>query len=341
MTSSACWLVLAISSTLSPMNLEVPVVPVAVWGEVGSEPGRLLHPRGIAVSRDGDVFIADQGNHRVQQFRPDGTFLRAMGSWGGEVVEPPGTGKFANGPWSVMVDREGNVWAGDGGFRIWGFIQRFNAEGAATGGWGLSGGRGCNGFDFVTTIVEGRSGLIYLQDSNRSHLHRSGYGPPNPDDPYFCPFFEYSSTGILRSDGFALAGRDDEIVFIADAERDQIRRYEFGVHQVTFGGRGSEPGQFEGVGPIASDHKNVLYAIDLGNHRVQAFSVGGSFLFEWGRFGTAPGEFDFTRGGGLFVDEAGSVWVVETASHRVQKFATRFTATGATSWGGIKSKYRY
>jgi sugar lactone lactonase YvrE len=91
---------------------------------------------------------------------------------------------------------------------------------------------------------------------------------------------------------------------------------------------------------MASDHKELLYVMDEVNHRVQAFTRGGRYLFEWGRRGSAPGEFECDGGCGMTVDESGYVWVADAGNHRVQKFATRFTPTAPRTWGEIKARYR-
>jgi len=41
----------------------------AVWGSQGSEPGQFLDPTGIATDGNGNVYVADIGNGRVQTFR--------------------------------------------------------------------------------------------------------------------------------------------------------------------------------------------------------------------------------------------------------------------------------
>lgn len=38
--------------------------------------------RGVAVDDQGYICVADSGNNRIQIFHPDGSFLRAFGSWG-------------------------------------------------------------------------------------------------------------------------------------------------------------------------------------------------------------------------------------------------------------------
>ena len=56
------------------------------WGETGHEPGQLFQPTGIAVAADETVFVADTGNHRIEAFDADGTFLWTFGESG----EAPG-----------------------------------------------------------------------------------------------------------------------------------------------------------------------------------------------------------------------------------------------------------
>ena len=48
------------------------------WGEPGSEPGQFNTPHSIAVDAQGNVYVADRGNRRIQVFDGDGKFLRQM-----------------------------------------------------------------------------------------------------------------------------------------------------------------------------------------------------------------------------------------------------------------------
>lgn len=71
------------------------------------EPGRFYGPRGVAVS-DGEIFVTDTGNERVQVFASDGTFLRTFGGYGdapGKLIEPVG----------IAIGADGNVWVADSG----------------------------------------------------------------------------------------------------------------------------------------------------------------------------------------------------------------------------------
>ena len=50
----------------------------ALWGEQGSQPGKLLNVGAVATVSDGTVVLADWGNKRLQRFIDNGTFLSAI-----------------------------------------------------------------------------------------------------------------------------------------------------------------------------------------------------------------------------------------------------------------------
>ena len=51
---------------------------VKSWGEPGSGPGQFNTPHSIAVDNQGNVYVADRGNARIQVFDGDGNFLRQI-----------------------------------------------------------------------------------------------------------------------------------------------------------------------------------------------------------------------------------------------------------------------
>ena len=40
------------------------------WGIRGSGDGEFIQPQGLAIDSYGDVYVSDQGNHRILVFKP-------------------------------------------------------------------------------------------------------------------------------------------------------------------------------------------------------------------------------------------------------------------------------
>jgi DNA-binding beta-propeller fold protein YncE len=61
-------------------------------GRLGSGRGEFNKPTDVAIDRNGNVFVVDSGNDRIQKFGPDGSFLQEWGKFGrrrgGELKNP-------------------------------------------------------------------------------------------------------------------------------------------------------------------------------------------------------------------------------------------------------------
>ncbi len=90
------------------------------WGEPGSGPGQFHVPHGIAVDRQGNVFVADRENSRIQIFSPNGEFLR---EWT-DIARPC----------QVAFDAAGNLFVAELGFRAGMWPGTFPPSPDATGG---------------------------------------------------------------------------------------------------------------------------------------------------------------------------------------------------------------
>ncbi|HUF01855.1 MAG TPA: 6-bladed beta-propeller [Gaiellaceae bacterium] len=79
---------------------------VGKWGKDGSGNSQFNNPNGIAVSKAGNVYVADTDNNRVQVFSKSGAYLRKWGSNG------PGNGQFKVAE-DVEIAPDGTVWVAD------------------------------------------------------------------------------------------------------------------------------------------------------------------------------------------------------------------------------------
>ncbi len=94
-------------------------------GIQGSGGGEFYIPEGIAVDSKGDVFVADRGNKRVQEFTSEGAFVRSISQ-----------AEEKEGPFDVAVDSSGDLWVA----YAWdNKIAEFNPEGKLIRRWGTAG----------------------------------------------------------------------------------------------------------------------------------------------------------------------------------------------------------
>ena len=103
-----------------------PPAYVTSWGQNGSGDGQFIIPFGLAVAPNGDVYVADYGNNRIQVFDANGVFELKWGTPGtldGQMSTPNG----------VAVDLGGNVYVTDTGNNR---IQKFSATGTFVTKWG-------------------------------------------------------------------------------------------------------------------------------------------------------------------------------------------------------------
>jgi len=87
-------------------------------GTRGTEPGQFNLPRDIAIGPDGNLYVIDGGNFRVQVLTQEGEFLKEFGTNGRQV------GQFAR-PKGIAVDAENNSYISDASH---GNFQIFNDE---------------------------------------------------------------------------------------------------------------------------------------------------------------------------------------------------------------------
>lgn len=92
---------------------------LATFGKAGSAIGELFHPTNLAVGADGDLYVVETSNFRVQRFTPEGVPVRTYGA----VGSVPGS--FAR-PKGIAFDRAGRMYVGDAAFEN---VQLFDGEG--------------------------------------------------------------------------------------------------------------------------------------------------------------------------------------------------------------------
>lgn len=274
----------------------------------------------IAADKSGYVYVSDYYNNRIQKFDSSGKFIT---KWGNEGQS---NGQFEL-PRGIVVDSDGNVYISDLGN---GRIQKFDSYGNFITKWKAT----------SIGLALDTKGYIYLKD-NGDYITK------------------YDSSGHFIYKSSFRKGTFIEIPRVMDFHKlfgNDIAIDETGYIYVTFlrnnytlmqnpfyntgikfgpaiikysslgdvsrcGIKGSGDGQFEKIGGLATDFNGNIFAVDIGNHRIQKFDTEGNFITKFGNKGSKDGEF--LNPETVTVDKEGNVYVMDTGNYRIQKFAPK------------------
>ncbi len=139
------------------------------WARFGSRPGEVQRPQGLALDRDGDLFVADAVNHRVQEFAPDGRLLAVIGGLG----SAPGQLRY---PYDVAIDRAGRLYVCEFGNHR---ISVFGPDRRLITMWGRP-GRAPGEFNHPWGVGVDATGYIYVADTYNYRVQKFAPLPPSP-----------------------------------------------------------------------------------------------------------------------------------------------------------------
>jgi DNA-binding beta-propeller fold protein YncE len=128
------------------------------WGSQGIDPGQFESPWGVALNASGNVYVADQGNDRIQVFTSSGGYITQWGS---------------DRPQNVALDASGTVYVAEPYNNCY---QVFTSSGDYITQWG-SYGTGPGQFYYPVGIALDASGNVYVVDEGNHRIQKFGYGP--------------------------------------------------------------------------------------------------------------------------------------------------------------------
>jgi tripartite motif-containing protein 71 len=322
-------------------------------GIAGSGEGEFRGPSGIAVSASGDVWVADKGNNRVEEFNEKGEVLHVFGSKG------TGKGEFGGyGPDGIAVEG-GSVWVSD---TQGGRIEKFSEEGTfeAAYGFGVTNGKaeyqictssckvgitgsGHGQFGEPEGIAVGPTGNVWVTDWVDNRVTEL-----NAEGKYVR---EVGAEGKGNGEfyrPYAITVDSNGIVWVGDTYNQRVQEFnEEGEYLSQFGSAGYEPDQFE-LYPaygIAVDAKGDIWVSDPTNNRIEKWRIPGyaSFQSAFGSCGSEPGDCgsgdgEFWHSAGVAVDGHGNVWVVDQENDRVQEFNEKQEFIRTFGWGVSNGK---
>lgn len=119
-------------------------------------------------------------------------------------------------------------------------------------------------------------------------------------------------------------------IYVADAQRDQVQKFNAAGEYLTgWGSGGYGDGEFSSPWGICVDGSGNVYVADTDNSRIQKFDSNGTYLTQWGSYGTGNGQLN--RPFGPCADSSGNIYVADSGNNRIVKFNS--TGHYITGWG--------
>ncbi|XP_066269863.1 tripartite motif-containing protein 3-like [Branchiostoma lanceolatum] len=249
--------------------------PQAVtFGGQGTRVGKFQFPAGITVSEEGEIFVADRWNKRIQVFTLQGTFVHQFPAAvpGGQAMEPN----------DVAIDGKGNLWV-VGETEQAEFAVQYTKQGRA-----------------VMKVDLQKSGWVrgVAVDTRRNHVlvtqTTGDWDNPHGEVLVFRPDGTLVRTvgGKKKNPVASLVSRQQRMkhpwyitvdgegnILVSDCGRHCIHVFnKDGQFLYKFGCEGSGEGQLQGPMGICTDRAGNIIVVNSGNGRVELFNKTGIFL---------------------------------------------------------------
>ncbi|RLC18043.1 MAG: hypothetical protein DRI57_08945, partial [Deltaproteobacteria bacterium] len=240
------------------------------WGGEGNAEGQFRFPADVAVDSDGNVYVADTLNARIQKFSPDGDHLN---TWGEHAIID---GKLETGPDRFLLPvgitvRNGFVYVADLGQNQ---IRNFKTDGTYVKQW--------NAQSPVRVAVD-QAKNVYSVNQDCNCVQKFTPGGTRVEDWQIKLSGESEITGTsIEYTGLTIANDPEngkEFLYVSTGENNyRIWKFRLDTGKAEFctqiGEPGHEIGQMVFPCGIDVDEDGRIYVADTGNHRIQVFRKG-------------------------------------------------------------------
>jgi len=308
---------------------------------------QLAYPAGLAVDRSGALYIADSQNNRVRKILAGGNIATALGG-------SPATALVT--PLAVAVDVSGALYVADSTNIVRAYTAAgkwSNFAGTAVPGFSGDGGPANQAqLTVVRDLAAGLNGNLYIADGVRvravdqggriqtvagdGYLHAVGDGGAATDAQLFQP------SAIALGYGGNL--------YIADTGTERVRQVTASGAIATLAGTGIGAASADGVAAaaatlnapmgVAVDPAGNILIADTNNQRIRQVGAGGLILGAAGTGasgigpeGLPPSHTPLRSPRAVCVDHAGTLYIVDTANHRVLRAPPNGVVTTAAGNG--------
>ncbi|XP_019628651.1 PREDICTED: tripartite motif-containing protein 2-like [Branchiostoma belcheri] len=244
-----------------PRTVPKTVPKTITFGGFGT--GQFNLPSGVAVSDEGEIFVADRLNQRVQVFTLQGEDLDQQFP---TVV----SGEQKMCPYDVALDGEGNLWV-VGDRHSADVALQYNKQGRVLKEFNLQETL----WDRGVAVDTRRNHILIIQTNGNWSNPQGEVQVFRPDGTLVRTVGQQQGMKVPRY--ITVDGEGN--ILVSDWDNDSVYVYnEDGQFLFQFGGEGSGEGQLKYPRGICTDGEGNIIVADRGNSRVEMFDKTGKFL---------------------------------------------------------------
>lgn len=323
------WLTLLLFLIANIANAQT-YVPTTAAGNstVGLGATQLNSPSGVFIDTHGNLFVADQKNHRIQKFPPNSTSITAGTTVAGTSTSGTASTQLSS-PYGVYVDASDFIYVADFANNR---IQKFppnstsGTAGTTVAGTGTS-GTGVAQLTFPTDVfVHEPGGEIFVADVGGNRIQKF---PANSSSGTAGTTVAGISASLSAPITLYVDGPGN--LFVSEFTNHRIKKFSpnststaTGTIVAGTGATGSTNTQLAGPYGVFVDGSGNIFVADNGNHRIQKFppnstaGTAGTTVAGTGASGSGPTQLNSPTG--LYVDGNGNIFVADYGNNRVQKW---------------------
>lgn len=272
------------------------------WGSFGTGNGQFDQPEGIARDSNGNIYVVDYNNHRIQKFSSTGTYLDKWGSqgnWYGQFSFPHG----------IAIDNNDVVYVADSSNNR---IQTFDTDGNYLSQFGEF-GAGDGQMIGPISVTADDFGNVFVADTLNNRIQKF-----DNSGSFISKWGTYGSGDGQLSYPFGIATDSSGNVYVTDQYNSRVQKFDNnGVYITKWGSAGTGNNQFNVPGGINIDNNDNVYVVDRGNDRVVKFTNTGTYLSQYGSEGTGDSQLDGPKD--VVLDNSGGIYISDENNHRIVK----------------------
>ncbi len=298
----------------------------------------LRTPRGLALDRAGNLYIADEFSHRVRRVAADGTITTFAGTGIANFTgEGTATSNAVNAPRGLALDAGGNLYIADSAnHRVRrvtpaGFMTTIAGTGTGTNS-GDGGSAAQAALNTPTAVAVDATGNLYIATTDRVRKVA-------PNGAISTLIITVGQFGLLVPSGLAVDSQNNLYVSSSQGASSIIRVAPDGTN-TRIAGNGSNSGfsgdggpalqaQLKNPGGLTIAASNAIFVADRDNFRVRRIdpdatirTVAGNGRFQFSGDGERAAGATLSQPTGVAVDAAGNLFVTDFANNRVRKIGT-------------------